>query len=65
MTAEWLVCANCAGRVSEGRCAVCRAQLARQRDRERGPWAALTGPAGLLALLLALVALTLMTVRPA
>ncbi|NJP67251.1 hypothetical protein [Streptomyces spiramenti] len=63
MVADWLVCANCAGRVSEGRCATCRAQLARQR--ERGPWEGLTGPAGLLALVLALAALALMMARPA
>ncbi|WP_436775436.1 hypothetical protein [Yinghuangia sp. YIM S09857] len=36
MTWEHLVCANCSGPVSEGRCSVCRAS--RQRlDRERGP----------------------------
>ncbi len=64
MTAEWLVCANCAGRVSEARCAVCRAQLARLRA-ERGPWAFLSSPAALIALLLALVAVALMVARPA
>ncbi|TDC69452.1 hypothetical protein [Streptomyces hainanensis] len=64
MTAEWLVCANCAGRVSEGRCAVCRAELARLRA-ERGPWATLGGPAGLVALLLALVAVLALVARPA
>ncbi|WP_129842320.1 hypothetical protein [Streptomyces sp. RFCAC02] len=64
MTAEWLVCANCAGRVSEGRCAVCRAERARLRE-ERGTWAALGGPAGLAALLLALVAVCLLVTKPA
>ncbi|TDC22512.1 hypothetical protein E1265_15545 [Streptomyces sp. 8K308] len=64
MTADWLVCANCAGRVSEGRCAVCRAELARLRE-ERGPWGALGSPAGLVALLLALVAVLLLVARPA
>ncbi|MDT0307867.1 hypothetical protein RM780_12965 [Streptomyces sp. DSM 44917] len=64
MTADWLVCANCAGRVSEGRCAVCRAELARLRAT-RGGWGPLGGPAGLVALLLALVAVALLVTRPA
>ncbi|MCE7082399.1 hypothetical protein [Streptomyces sp. ST2-7A] len=59
--AEWLVCANCAGRVSEGRCAVCRDRLARMR-REGGPVA---GSAMLFALLLALLAVALVVARPA
>lgn len=64
MVAEWLVCANCAGRVSEGRCAACRAQLARLRERQ-GAWAAvLNSPAALLALLLALAAVVFMVTRP-
>ncbi|WP_344265634.1 hypothetical protein [Streptomyces sodiiphilus] len=65
MTADWLVCANCAGRVSEGRCSVCRAQLARLRQ-ERSPWAAvLSSPAAVIALLLALAAVALLVARPA
>jgi hypothetical protein len=65
MTADWLVCANCAGRVSEGRCAVCRAELARLRE-ERGPWAALGGQvAALVALLLTLAAVAFLVTRPA
>jgi hypothetical protein len=64
MTADWLVCANCAGRVSEGRCSVCRAQLARLRA-ERGPWAVLSSPAALVALLLTLAAVALLVARPA
>ncbi|MDB1089476.1 hypothetical protein PJ985_18100 [Streptomyces sp. ACA25] len=64
MTAEWLVCANCAGRVSEGRCSSCRAQLARLRQ-ERSPWAFLAGPAGLVAVLLTLAAVAFLAVRPA
>ncbi|MDT0267844.1 hypothetical protein RM844_16295 [Streptomyces sp. DSM 44915] len=64
MTADWLVCANCAGRVSEGRCAVCRAELARLRQ-ERGPWAALGLQGALLALLLGLAAVALLVARPA
>jgi hypothetical protein len=64
MTADWLVCANCAGRVSEGRCAGCRAELARLRQ-ERSPWGALGSPAGLVTLLLALLAVALLVTRPA
>ncbi|WP_049579853.1 hypothetical protein [Streptomyces sp. SBT349] len=64
MTADWLVCANCAGRVSEGRCAVCRAELARLRE-ERGPWAHLSSPAALVALLLTLAAVAFLVTRPA
>ncbi|MCX2970829.1 MULTISPECIES: hypothetical protein [Streptomyces] len=52
MTCDRLVCANCAGPVSEARCTVCRAQ--RNRLHRQGPLAALTPPA-LLALLLALL----------
>jgi hypothetical protein len=65
MIADWLVCANCAGRVSEGRCSVCRAQLARLRA-ERGPWAVLGSPGTLVALLLlTLAAVALLVARPA
>jgi len=48
-----LVCANCAGRVSEGRCATCRAE--RARLHQENPFAAIT-PAALIALLVALLA---------
>ncbi len=54
MTCDRLVCANCAGPVSEGRCTVCRAHRARMHQ-ENGPLAALS-PA-LVGLLLALAAL--------
>ncbi|ARQ70412.1 hypothetical protein [Streptomyces marincola] len=64
MTADWLVCANCAGRVSEGRCPVCRAELARLRQ-ERGPWGTLGSPGALIALLLALAAVAFLVTRPA
>lgn len=53
MTCDRLVCANCAGPVSEGRCAVCRAE--RVRLHQENPFAALT-PAALIALLVALLA---------
>lgn len=53
MTCDHLVCANCAGPVSEGRCAVCRAE--RARLHQDNPFASLT-PATLIALLVALLA---------
>ncbi|MCM2419631.1 hypothetical protein G3I60_41700 [Streptomyces sp. SID13666] len=56
MTSDRLVCANCAGPVSEGRCAVCRAN--RARLQQENPWSALT-PAALIALLVALLAVVL------
>lgn len=56
MTCDRLVCANCAGPVSEGRCAVCRAN--RARLQQENPWSALT-PAALIALLVALLAVVL------
>ena len=64
MTADWLVCANCAGRVSEARCAVCRAQLIRLRE-QRGLWSLLGSPAALVTLLLTLAAVTFLMARPA
>ncbi|MEU9128596.1 hypothetical protein AB0D08_10875 [Kitasatospora sp. NPDC048540] len=54
MTCDHLVCANCNGRVSDGRCPVCRANRARLQEQQ-GPFAALS-PAALLALLVALLA---------
>ena len=57
MTCDHLVCANCNGRVSDGRCPVCRANRARLREQQ-GPFAALT-PAALLALLAGLLAVVL------
>ncbi|MER5867832.1 hypothetical protein [Kitasatospora sp. NPDC002040] len=57
MTCDHLVCANCNGRVSDGRCPVCRANRARMQDQQ-GPFAALT-PATLLALLVGLLAVAL------
>ncbi|WP_165985668.1 hypothetical protein [Streptomyces sp. YIM 98790] len=62
--ADWLVCANCAGRVREGGCAVCRAQLARLRE-QRWPLAALISPAALAAVLLMLAAIVFLVARPA
>jgi hypothetical protein len=53
MTCDRLVCANCAGPVSEGRCPVCRAS--RERLHQEGMFAGLT-PATLIALLAALIA---------
>ncbi|GJF30093.1 hypothetical protein KNE206_27930 [Kitasatospora sp. NE20-6] len=57
MTCDHLVCANCNGRVSEGRCPVCRANRARLQEQQ-GPFAALT-PTALLALLVGLFAVVL------
>ncbi|MEU8511135.1 hypothetical protein ACFV4F_10775 [Kitasatospora sp. NPDC059722] len=57
MTCDHLVCANCNGRVSEGRCPVCRANRARLQEQQ-GPFAALS-PAVLLALLAGLLAVAL------
>jgi RNA polymerase subunit RPABC4/transcription elongation factor Spt4 len=54
MTADHLVCANCAGRVSDGRCPVCRAHRARLQEQQ-GLFAALS-PAALIALLAGLLA---------
>ncbi|MEV8410933.1 hypothetical protein AB0R12_35765, partial [Streptomyces niveus] len=48
MTFDRLVCANCAGPVSEGRCHVCRAN--RQRLEQEGPFGGLS-PVALLTLL--------------
>jgi len=57
MTCDHLVCANCNGRVSDGRCPVCRANRARLQEQQ-GPFAALS-PAALLALLVGLLAVAL------
>ncbi|MEV7185300.1 hypothetical protein ACFU7Y_43150 [Kitasatospora sp. NPDC057542] len=57
MTCDHLVCANCNGRVSDGRCPVCRANRARMQEQQ-GPFAALS-PATLLALLAGLLAVAL------
>ncbi|MDH6121474.1 hypothetical protein [Kitasatospora sp. GAS204B] len=57
MTCDHLVCANCAGRVSEGRCPVCRAERARLQQQQ-GPLATLS-PATLIALLAALLAVAM------
>lgn len=57
MTCDHLVCANCNGRVSDGRCPVCRANRARLQEQQN-PFAALS-PAMLLALLAGLLAVAL------
>ncbi|MFF4410322.1 hypothetical protein ACWD4B_28555 [Streptomyces sp. NPDC002536] len=58
MTCDRLVCANCAGPVSEGRCPVCRASRERLQQQE-GVFGALN-PAALLVLLVALVAVAVL-----
>ena len=56
MTLDRLVCANCAGPVSEGRCQVCRANRARMEHE--GGWSSIS-PATLVALVVALLAVLL------
>ncbi|MEU8134103.1 hypothetical protein [Streptodolium elevatio] len=58
MTWEHLVCANCSGPVSEGRCSVCRASRQRLAD-ERGPQISPT----LLAVLAAVVIVAALLVQ--
>ncbi|MBQ0987548.1 hypothetical protein KBZ10_24110 [Streptomyces sp. F63] len=58
MTCDRLVCANCAGPVCEGRCAVCRASRERLQH-QNGPLASLS-PAALIALVATLVAVALL-----
>ena len=62
MTCDRLVCANCAGPVSEGRCGVCRAHRERLHQQEGGLFSALgsLSPVALAALLLTLVAVALL-----
>ena len=62
MTCDRLVCANCAGPVSEGRCPVCRAH--RARLHRESPLASLS-PVAVFALLLALLAVALVAQRMA
>jgi hypothetical protein len=57
MTCDRLVCANCAGPVSEGRCPVCRASRERL-NQQQNPFAAVS-PAALLALVAVLTAFLL------
>ncbi|CAL9431195.1 MULTISPECIES: hypothetical protein [Streptomyces] len=60
MTCDRLVCANCAGPVSEGRCSVCRAHRERLHQ-ENGPFSlGSLSPAALTALLLTLIAVALL-----
>ena len=57
MCCEHLICANCAGPVSEGRCSVCRSQRARMHHQTGGlSFSAMT--AILLTLLVAVAFLT-------
>ncbi|MGH3313692.1 MAG: hypothetical protein ACRDP3_24430 [Streptomyces sp.] len=60
MTCDRLVCANCAGPVSEGRCAVCRAH--RERVYRESPLANLS-PVALFTLLVTLIAVALLAER--
>jgi hypothetical protein len=62
MTCDRLVCANCAGPVSEGRCPVCRAY--RERHHRESPFGGLS-PVALFSLLLTLIAVALLAERVA
>ncbi|MEO3840046.1 MULTISPECIES: hypothetical protein [unclassified Streptomyces] len=65
MTRDWLVCASCAGPVSEGRCPVCRAS--RERMRQENGWHSVTPTTVwiLLALLAAVAAVLFLQQRTA
>ncbi|WBB59018.1 hypothetical protein O7599_25900 [Streptomyces sp. WMMC500] len=65
MTRDWLVCASCAGPVSEGRCSVCRAS--RERMRQENGWRGVTPTTVwiLLALLAAVAAVLFLQQRTA
>jgi len=67
MTCDRLVCANCAGPVSEGRCEVCRAERRRVHDQYGGPFSVFGSltPTSLLALLLTLIAVAALVHRAA
>ncbi|MET7637633.1 hypothetical protein [Streptomyces sp. NPDC005438] len=58
MTCDRLVCAHCAGPVSEGRCPVCRAERARYQEGFRG-----VSATALAALLTAILAVALVAQR--
>ncbi|MEE1802309.1 hypothetical protein PUR57_27065 [Streptomyces sp. JV176] len=64
MTYDRLVCANCAGPVTEGRCRVCRAH--RERLEQQGPLGGLNPVALLTLVVLLLAAMALVaTYQPA
>ncbi|MFF0297527.1 hypothetical protein ACFYS8_31620 [Kitasatospora sp. NPDC004615] len=60
MTCDQLVCANCNGRVIDGRCPVCRANRARLQQEQHGPFATLNPTVLLAVLCAALIALALL-----
>jgi len=62
MTCDRLVCANCAGPVSEGRCSVCRAHRARMH--RESPLGNLS-PVTLFTLILTVLAVALLAQRVA
>jgi hypothetical protein len=61
MTYDRLVCANCAGPVSEGRCPVCRAS--RARLQQSGPFGGLSLAAIITVLVLLMAAVALVAVN--
>ena len=59
MSCEHLICAQCAGPVSEGRCPVCRSARQHVHHTSHGPGLPLIVAAVLVALLLTLAAMHL------
>jgi hypothetical protein len=59
VTFDRLVCANCAGPVSEGRCPTCRASRRQLEEQEQQKLFGSLSPTALIALIAALVACAL------
>ena len=59
MTFDRLVCANCAGPVSEGRCPTCRASRRQLQEEQQQKLFGSISPAALIALIMALAACVL------
>jgi len=59
VTFDRLVCANCSGPVSEGRCPTCRASRRQMQEQEQQKLFGAISPAALIALIMALAACVL------
>jgi len=59
VTFDRLVCANCAGPVSEGRCATCRASRRQLQEEQQQKLFGSISPTALIALIMALAACVL------
>jgi hypothetical protein len=59
VTFDRLVCANCAGPVSEGRCPTCRASRRQLQEEQQQKLFGSISPAALIALIMALAACVL------